>query len=183
MDIAFSGRHTRSEYLRAVYAAYRPTLQYFFNRAILTFAVGSLYVAYQVSISPDRSLPVFAPSRLIWHILALVLIVILLLEPFLAPFYIAYRLWRDPSAHAEWQGTVGPRGITFTNSGRSMQWDAFQEVLLPPDMLILKTKNLGFLALPRVFFQQEADWKKARNLAETRVHPITFAHRPTRLRR
>jgi hypothetical protein len=177
MDIAFAGRHTRSEYIRSVYIAYRPTLRYFLNRSLLAIALAALYIAYQISLSPDRSLDIFAPTRLIWHILALIILSIVLLEPYLAPFYIAFRLWRDPSVHAEWQGTIGPRGIFFTNSGRSARWDAFQEALLRPDVLILKTNALGFLALPRSFFQNDSDWNKARSLAESKIHPITSRRR------
>jgi hypothetical protein len=183
MDIAFVGRHTWSEYMRAVYAAYRPTFRYFLNRSLLAIALGSLYIAYQITLSPDRALDVFAPSRLIWHVLASLILAIVLLEPYLAPFYIAYRLWRDPSVHVEWQGTIGPRGISFANSGRSARWDSFQEVLLRPDVLILKTNALGFLALPRSFFQNDADWRKARTLAKSKIHPITSARRPFLFRR
>jgi hypothetical protein len=183
MDIAFAGRHTLRTYVRAVYTAYRPTLRYVSTRLLFAFALGSLYFAYQVSLSPDRTMDIFAPTRLIWHILAAVVLLLLLIEPFLAPLYIAYRLWRDPSVRTEWRGTVSARGITFANSGRSARWDAFQEAVLPPDIIILKTGELGFLALPRNFFGTDADWKKARALAESKIHPLTTNRRPFLFRR
>jgi hypothetical protein len=172
MDIEFSGQHRRANYFRAVYLAYQPTLRLFTNRAILAVAIGSLYIAYQMNLAPDRSMPLFAPSRLTWHIIAAFVFLLLLAEPFLAPLYVAIRLWRDPSVRTEWQGRINSQGITFSASGRNLRWDSFQEAIRKPDVMILKKGAAGFLALPRNFFRSDSDWQRLCNLAETKIRPI-----------
>ena len=169
MDIEFSGYHHRAAYLHAVYVAYRPTLRMFASRAFFAIALASLYLAYQLNLAPDRTLPLLAPARLPWHILALVIFLLLLAEPFLAPIYVAIRLWRDPSVHVEWRGRVNYRGITFSASGRNILWDSFRGMILEPDGIILKTGAAGFLSLPREFFHSDSDWQRFCNLAEKKV--------------
>ena len=170
MDIEFSGYHHRATYFHAVYVAYRPTFRMFASRAFLAVALASLYLVYQMNFAPDRTLPLLAPTRLLWHIVALLIFFILLAEPFLAPVYVAIRLWRDPSVHVEWQGRVNTRGITFSASGRNILWDSFREMILVPDGIILKTGAAGFLSLPRDFFHSDSDWQRFCKLAETKVH-------------
>jgi hypothetical protein len=173
MDIEFNGKHQRAKYFRAVFLAYRPTLRLFTNRAILAVAIASLYIAYQVNLAPDRTLPMAAPSRLMWHFVAAFVFLLVLSEPFLAPLYVALRLWRDPSVHAEWKGRVNALGITFAESGRTVRWDSFREAILKKDVVILKTGAAGFLSLPRNFFKSDADWQRLLRLAEIKVHPLT----------
>jgi hypothetical protein len=170
MDIEFSGHHHRAAYFHVVYIAYRPTLRMFASRAFLAVALASLYLAYQMNLAPDRTLPLLAPGRLMWHIVALLIFFLLLAEPFLAPVYVAIRLWRDPSVHVEWQGRVNTRGITFSASSRNILWDSFREMILEPDGIILKTGAAGFLSLPRDFFHSDSDWQRFCKLAETKVH-------------
>jgi len=171
MDIEFSGHHLRAAYFHAVYVAYRPTFRMFASRAFLAVALASLYLVYQMNLAPDRTLPFLAPARLVWHIVALVVFFLLLAELFLAPVYVAIRLWRNPSVHVEWQGRVNTRGITFSVSGRIILWDSFREMILEPDGMILKTGPAGFLSLPRNFFHSDSDWQRFCKLAETKVHP------------
>jgi hypothetical protein len=169
MDIEFSGYHHRAAYFHAVSVAYRPTVRMFASRALLAVALASLYLAYQLNLAPDRTLPLLAPDRLPWHILALLIFFFLLAEPLLAPVYIAFRLWRDPSVHVEWQGRVNARGITFSASGRNIRWDSFRKMILEPDGIIFKTGATGFLSLPRDFFHSDSDWQRFCNLAEKKV--------------
>ena len=81
MDIEFSGYHHRAAYFHAVSVAYRPTVRMFASRALLAVALASLYLAYQLNLAPDRTLPLLAPDRLPWHILALLIFFFLLAEP------------------------------------------------------------------------------------------------------
>jgi hypothetical protein len=173
MDIEFIGQHQRALYFRAVFLAYRPTLRLFTNRAILAVAIAALYIAYQVNLAPDRALPMVAPSRLMWHFVAAFVFLLVLSEPFLAPLYVAIRLWRDPSVHTVWKGRINALGITFADSGRTIRWDSFREAIRKPDVVILKTGSVGFLSLPRYFFKSEPDWQRVLRLAETKVHPLT----------
>jgi len=170
MDIEFSGYHHRTPYFHAVYIAYRPTFRMFASRAFLAVALASLYLVYQLNLSPDRTLPLLAPTRLVWHIAAILIFFLLLAEPFLAPVYVAIRLWRDPSVQVEWQGRVNTRGITFSASGRIILWNSFREIILEPDGIIFKTGPAGFLSLPRNFFHSDSDWQRFCRLAETKVH-------------
>jgi hypothetical protein len=171
MDIEFSGYHHRAAYFHAVFIAYRPTFRMFINRAFFAVALASLYLAYQLNLAPDRTLPFLAPSRLLWHIVALLIFLLLIAEPYLAPVYVAMRLWRDPSVHVEWKGRVSTRGITFSASGRNILWESFREMILEPDGIILKTGAAGFISLPRDFFHSDSDWRRFCKLAETKVHP------------
>jgi hypothetical protein len=169
MDIEFFGFHHRAAYFHAVFVAYRPTFRMVVNRALLAVALASLYLAYQLKLSPDRAIPLLAPARMPLHILALLIFLLLLAEPLLAPVYIAIRLWRDPAVHVEWRGRADNRGITFSASGRNILWDSFRGIILEPDGIIFKTGTAGFLSLPREFFHSDSDWQRFRNLAEKKV--------------
>ena len=183
MDIEFSGYHRRAAYFHAVYVAYRPTLRMVANRALMAVALASLYFAYQLILAPDRALPFLDPSRLPWHILAFVVFCLLLAEPFLAPFYVAIRLWRDPSVHLEWQGRADARGITFSASGRNLRWDSFRGMILESDGIIFKTGSAGFLSLPREFFHSDSDWRQFCNLAEKKVRSKTISGKTSNIRK
>jgi hypothetical protein len=177
MQIDFSGRHTRAEYFRAVWIAYRPAMRIIANRLILATSAGLLYIAYQINLAPERMLSWLDPSRLIWHLAAALVLLVVVAEPFVAPWYVAIRLWRDPAARTDWQGRIGPTGITFNVSGRSIRWDAFIQAISQSDILVLKTGTSGFLALPKRFFQGDADWRQACQLASSRVKPAPHSRR------
>lgn len=169
MDITFSGRHRRGKYVHSVYLAYRPTLRELANRTFFAIALASLYLAYQLNLAPDRTLPFLAPSRLPWHLLALLIFFLLLAELFIAPLFVAIRLWRDPSVHVEWKGLVNAQGVTFSSSGRNIRWDLFRKMILEPDGIIFRVGSAGFLSLPRDFFHGNSDWQQFCRLAETKV--------------
>jgi hypothetical protein len=178
MDIEFSGHHERGAYFHAVFVAYRPSFRMFTNRVFFAAALGALYLAYQLKLSPDRTLPFLVPSRLLWHIVALLIFLLLIAEPFLAPVYVAMRLWRDPSVHVEWEGRVNTRGIAFSASGRNILWESFREIIREPDGIILKTGAAGFLWLPRNFFHSDSDWQRFCQLAEIKVRPNATPGKP-----
>jgi hypothetical protein len=183
MDIEFSGHHHRAAYFHAVSVAYRPTFRMFANRVFFAVALASLYLAYQLNLAPDRTLPFLTPSRLFWHIVAVLIFLLLIAEPYLAPVYIAMRLWRDPSVQVEWEGRVNSRGITFSASGRNILWESFRDMILEPDGIILKTGPAGFLWLPRDYFHSDSDWQRFCQLAETKVRSKATPGKPPSLRK
>ena len=169
MQINFQGQYDQKTFYRAVALANRPPK----NRQrwmglLLMLALGTLgALIYRVIVSGEW-------AQNLVYLAGVVLIIGVLIEIFLRPYFTARKMWKSPGTRRPLKGRITPQGITYElpQGENFIPWERFTRLQTADDLLTLVREDGLLLVFPRAFFKGTRDWEKFTQLAESRVAPL-----------
>lgn len=166
--ISFNGQYTRSEWLRGLGLAMRPSKR---GLALRLIAVGIFLVAAGLVIAGLLQGERANVSRLARTGLSGALLLGWAVLPFVRLRWAATRDWNASGGQVSLQGVATSEGIT-TNAGPKMEpWDSFLRAIHRDDMVVLISNDGLATVLPRRFFENDRAWQDFLQWVEFKVVP------------
>lgn len=158
MDVEFKGKYTQKDVFRAVSLANKPTRKRLIIRVGMALLVVVAYIAYTVVTANQSKTPILDPKLIGSHLLYLLMIGLFLIYPNIISWITAYKIWRAPTMHVEYSGTLSDEGITYTGKKTLITWDSIAKKQITSDLIVLLTANGILCFFPRGFFRSDAEW-------------------------
>lgn len=169
MEISFRGQYDRELFFRSVILANQPPKNRRFVQAFMfVFTVAAIAVLISRLIETGD---ILGNATYI----ALVMIVgAFLARSYLQPYLGARSMWANPSVRQKMAGVVTKNGITYQleAGNNEILWERFNRVRKVNNLVTLVTREGLLVIFPRVFFKNEADWRKFERLVDTKVVSI-----------
>ncbi|HIE57567.1 MAG TPA: YcxB family protein [Anaerolineales bacterium] len=166
MQINFQGKYDKSTFYQAVALANRPPK----NRQrwmmlLLALALGTLGALIYRSVASGE----FANYAI--YLGGVILIIGVIGEILLRPYFTARKLWRSPGTRRHLKGRVTAQGITYTlpEGENSIPWERFARMQKTNDLLTLVRDDGLLLVFPQSFFKNQQNWGKFNQLVESRT--------------
>lgn len=166
MEIEFKGLYTRADVFKAVFLANKPTQKRGLIRIGIAVLALIIYIAYTVLTAIQAKMPILDSRLFGSHLLYLLLIALFLYYPNITSTITALKIWRAPTMHNEYRGTLSSAGILYAGKKTLITWEQITKKEVTPEIIVLLTSNGILSFLPRGFFASEDDWQRATQLVE-----------------
>ncbi len=166
MDVDFKGLYTRSDVFKAVFLANKPTQKRGLIRIGIAVLALIIYIAYTVLTAIQAKTPILDPKLFGSHLMYLLLIALFLYYPNITSTITALKIWRAPTMHHEYRGTISSAGILYAGKKTLITWEQIAKKQITSEIIVLLTSNGILSFLPRGFFKSEGDWQRAIQLVE-----------------
>ena len=172
MEIEFKGFYTRKDVFRAVFLANKPTRK----RGLIRIGIAGLalviYIAYTVLTSIQSKTSLQDPNLYGSHLMYLLLIALFLFYPNITSWITALKIWRAPTMHHEYKGTISSEGILYSGKKTLITWDQIAKKQITEEIIVLLTSNGILSFFPRSFFISEGAWQRANQVVEFNLNEM-----------
>lgn len=169
MDLPFRGHYDQATVNRAVALATQPPRRAMRLRWGLLggWLLVVVYLAAPVLLNPSPE----ASARLTRPLLVLLILTAFAVYPYLKTLSLARRLWRKPGMQAERAGALTDQGLVYRarDGDRLLEWSQFTQRRQAPDLIVLTTASGAITILPRRFFTDDDDWRRAQAAVAQRL--------------
>lgn len=173
MEIEFSGQPNKDIYFKAIRWIYKPTKKSTMIRVAVFVGFTALYLVVVFGAIQEGDTSTYEISRLIRHLITVLLLGYILVQPAINSYRKASSLWSDPSSRRHRTGRVSPLGVVIDPLKDWMKWETFTRVESKPDYIVLLTASRMFVLLQRSFFRDEQEWKLVQNMVAQKVQEVS----------
>ncbi len=171
MEIEFRGHYDQATFFRAVALANQPSRREKIIRTGITIFFTVIYIAYFALAASKEDLSSFDIFRTARHVIALPFIGYILLQPYIATYFSAQKMWKDPATSKPLAGMISSQGIAYisSRSRRDFTWDKFARARKADDLIALLTVDGTMAAFPRGFLRSDDDWRVLQQWIDAKV--------------
>jgi hypothetical protein len=171
VEIEFYGKYDKAEFFQAVALVNKPSGRGAIIRYGLAAVFLVIFITYFVTVAAKESLSTFEVARIGRLLISVGIAVYILLQPRIAAYQTATRLWKTPTVQGPLGGFVSSQGVTYVLAdGRAERfWHQFARVRKTDKFIALLTSDGVLFLLPRSFFKSEHDWNTVQQWAGFKV--------------
>jgi len=166
MPIEFHGQFDKKTFFKAVALANRQSLRSRIFRFVL---IGIAVIFLGINIFNFFARGGQNPNDILSLALSGIILLYFIFGFRLTTYALASRLWKSEGVHKEQAGTITEEGITYHPDTTAIPWKRFSRGQSLVHMQLLMTDD-GLLSIfPRLFFNNDEDWKTFLNWVDTRL--------------
>jgi len=172
MEIEFQGQYDKAAVFRAVSLANQPSKRGFLLRIGLAVLFIILYAAYFINVAGKDTLSSFDLFRSGRHLITLLFIAYFLFQPYIAAYFAASNIWKDPGMQRPQAGVISNQGVAYissTGNRTEIAWERFAKKRMKENLIVLLTADGVISFFPRNFFKTDADWERAQKMVDFKV--------------
>ena len=172
MEIEFSGLLDKKLLLKAIKLTGKSSRWQTILRLIVAFILIGLLITVFIPSSDGSSRETITWSRYSRLFFTVPILLYFILQPFINPYIIANKMWKNPATQLPIIGKITTAGIDFLfdqNSSISYKWDDYARIIVQPDQITLLTSKGVLQIFPQSFFHDESDWQRASQLMRSRI--------------
>ena len=170
MEIDFEGQLTREELFRAVALANQPSRHRATARFGLAVLAAGVYLALLISAagggfsSEER-------TRGIRLLITLLLVELLLFQPFYMPYFTARKLWSNALMRTPDKGSITDHGVVYQmgDAVGEYPWESYAKLRKSDKVAALITADRILCPFPRSYFHSAEDWDRFIKIADFHV--------------
>lgn len=169
MEINFHGKYDRKLFFSSVFLANQPARRKPWVLPLISSIVILAFIYLVIRLIETRNVVSNAS-----YIVIVMIAGSFVFRAYFVPYWVARKLWMNPSVQEEHQGKINSKGILYRlKTGQNdIPWTRFSRVRRSRNVTSLVTQDGLLIIFPNRFFRSETDWKKFNQVVDSNILSI-----------